>query len=194
MQNHSNNVIECHPLFGGALSATIPRNAKDISELREIPDNQEVFAHEHTDQSIIVELLEFQSHVENEDAARYHFEDVAGSNKAVGPGTSEVKTIKALSKPELSMQECSSAWLLTGTQAVSKFNEEAKNIVSIHLGLFRLPQFSTDILVTFNNPLTISSSSSSAAGASNLPTHPWTIQDFDSLLQSLKLHNPGVFG
>ena len=30
MQNHSNNVIECHPLFGGALSATIPRNAKDI--------------------------------------------------------------------------------------------------------------------------------------------------------------------
>ncbi|XP_062341622.1 ran guanine nucleotide release factor [Osmerus eperlanus] len=194
MQNHSNNAIECHPLFGGALSATIPRDAKDISELREIPDNQEVFAHEHTDQSIIVELLEFQSHVENEDAARYHFEDVAGSNKAVGPGTSEVKTVQALPKPELSMQECGSAWLLTGTQAVSKFNEEAKNIVSIHLGLFRLPQFSTDILVTFNNPLTISHNSRSAAGASNLPTHPWTIQDFESLLQSLKLHNPGVFG
>lgn len=41
------------------------------SELREIPDNQEVFAHDHNDQSIIVELLELQSHVQNGDAARY---------------------------------------------------------------------------------------------------------------------------
>lgn len=41
------------------------------SELREIPDNQEVFAHDHSDQSIIVELLELQNHVQNEDAARY---------------------------------------------------------------------------------------------------------------------------
>lgn len=65
-------------------------------------------------------------------SCRYHFEDVAGSNKAVGPGTSEVKTIKALSKPELSMQECSSAWLLTGTQAVSKFNEEVPVCLKHH--------------------------------------------------------------
>ncbi|MGH0181945.1 UNVERIFIED_CONTAM: hypothetical protein FKN15_007342 [Acipenser sinensis] len=41
------------------------------SELREIPDNQEVFAHSHTDQSIIVELLEYQGHVTGRDAARY---------------------------------------------------------------------------------------------------------------------------
>ncbi|XP_042165611.1 ran guanine nucleotide release factor isoform X2 [Oncorhynchus tshawytscha] len=167
------------------------------SELREIPDNQEVFAHDHNDQSIIVELLELQSHVQNGDAARYHFEDVAGSNKASAPGTSEVRAVVALPKSDLSLEECSSAFLLTGTQCVAKFNEEAKNTVTIHLGLFRLPQFSTDVLVTFNDPLSISPGSSSAVGMGGEQqedTEPWTLQDFQRLLQSLRLHDPGVFG
>ena len=30
-----------------------------VSDVREIPDNQEVFAHSHTDQSIIIEILEY---------------------------------------------------------------------------------------------------------------------------------------
>ncbi|KAK6316641.1 hypothetical protein J4Q44_G00120410 [Coregonus suidteri] len=191
------NATMVRPLFGGALSATIPHSAKDISELREIPDNQEVFAHDHTDQSIIVELLELQSHVQNGDAARYHFEDVAGSNKASAPGTSEVRAVVALPKSDLSLEECSSAFLLTGTQCVAKFNEEAKNTVTIYLGLFRLPQFSTDVLVTFNDPLSISPSSSSAVGIGGEQqenTEPWTLQDFQHLLQSLRLHDPGVFG
>ncbi|XP_029525975.1 ran guanine nucleotide release factor isoform X1 [Oncorhynchus nerka] len=167
------------------------------SELREIPDNQEIFAHDHNDQSIIVELLELQSHVQNGDAARYHFEDVAGSNKASAPGTSEARAVVALPKSDLSLEECSSAFLLTGTQCVAKFNEEAKNTVTIHLGLFRLPQFSTDVLVTFNDPLSISPGSSSAVGMGGEQqedTEPWTLQDFQCLLQSLRLHDPGVFG
>lgn len=182
------------PLFGGALSAIIPHSAKDISEVREIPDNQEVFAHCHTDQSIIVELLEFQSQVENENAARYHFEDIAGSNKALDPRTSEVINDVPLPISDLSMAECSSARILTGTQCVSKFNEEAKNTVTIHLGLFRLPQFSTDVLVTFNDTLSICPDSSSAVVIGAQPTEPWTVQDFNHLLQSLTLHDPGVFG
>ncbi|XP_056133730.1 ran guanine nucleotide release factor [Lampris incognitus] len=183
-----------HPLFGGALSAVIPHSAKDVSELREIPDNQEVFVHCHTDQSLIVELLDFQSQVDDQHAAKYHFEDIAGSNKALDPGTFEVAGIEQLPKSELAMSVCSTAWLLTGTQCVSKFNEEAKNQVTLHLGLFRLPQFTTDILITFNDPLSISPASSSAAGIGSYPTEPWTVQDFHRLLRSLKLHDPGLFG
>ncbi|CAB1315853.1 unnamed protein product [Coregonus sp. 'balchen'] len=150
------NATMVRPLFGGALSATIPHSAKDISELREIPDNQEVFAHDHTDQSIIVELLE------------YHFEDVAGSNKASAPGTSEVRAVVALPKSDLSLEECSSAFLLTGTQCVAKFNEEV-----------RRPS---------------SSSAVGIGGEQQENTEPWTLQDFQHLLQSLRLHDPGVFG
>uniref|UniRef100_A0A665VXI4 Ran guanine nucleotide release factor n=1 Tax=Echeneis naucrates TaxID=173247 RepID=A0A665VXI4_ECHNA len=182
-----------HPLFGGALSAVIPHSAADVSELREIPDNQEVFAHAHTDQSLIVELVEYQGQIADQDSARYHFEDIAGSNKALEPGAFEVTSVTALPKSDLLLSECSSAWMLTGTQCVSKFNEEARNTVTLHLGLLRLPQFSTDVLITFNDPQSISSDSSSAAAVG---THgvPWTVEDFQRLLRTLTLHNPGLFG
>lgn len=193
MQSTAGSANEAHPLFGGALSAVIPHSATDISELREIPDNQEVFAHAHTDQSLIVELVEYQGQVADQDAARYHFEDIAGSNKALEPGAFEVTSVVALPKSELSLSECSTAWMLSGTQCVSKFNEEARNSVTIHLGLFRLPQFSTDVLITFNDPQSISPESSSACAVG---THqqPWMVKDFQHLVQTLTLHNPGVFG
>lgn len=193
MQTVGDNPHKPQPLFGGALSTFIPSSATDISNLREIPDNQEVFAHAHTDQSIIVELLEYQSQVSDQDAARYHFEDIAGSNRALEPGAFQVTNVTPLPKSELSLSQCASGWFLTGTQSVSKFNEEARNTVTIHLGLFRLPQFSTDILVTFNDPQSISPDSSSASSAE---THrePWTVQDFHRVLQSLTLHDPGLFG
>ncbi|XP_034036307.1 ran guanine nucleotide release factor [Thalassophryne amazonica] len=179
------------PLFGGALSALLPHSATDVSELREIPDNQEVFAHAHSDQSLIVEMLEFQAQVEDQNAAGYHFEDIAQSNKAIQPGAFEVTSVVPLPKSELSLSECSSAWMLTGKQLVSKFDEAARNTVILHLGLFRLPQFSTDVLITFNDPMNISPDSSSAGTQS---TDPWTLQDFHRVLCSLTLHNPGLFG
>ncbi|KAF7688396.1 ran guanine nucleotide release factor [Silurus meridionalis] len=179
------------PLFGGALCAVFPSNTTDISELREIPDNQEVFAHTHTDQSIIIELLEYQGHVEDSQAARYHFEDVAGSNKAMEVEQMEVMEVQCVPHSQLSLSQCSSAWILTGAQLISKFNEEAKNTVNIHLCLFRLPQYTTDILITFNNPVSISPlSSSSCAVADGV----WTVQDFLTLVQSFQLLDPGVFG
>ncbi|CAL1592905.1 unnamed protein product [Knipowitschia caucasica] len=193
MQTEGDHSHESHPLFGGALSTVLPSSSTDISTLREIPDNQEVFAHAHTDQSIIVELLEYQSQVADQDAASYHFEDIAGSNKALEPGAFQVTSVTPLLKSELSLSQCSSGWLLTGAQSVSKFNEEARNTVAIQLGLFRLPQFSTDILVTFNDPQSISPESSSASSAGS-NREPWTVQDFQRVLQSLTLHDPGLFG
>lgn len=140
-----------------------------------------------------MELLEYQAQVADQDAARYHFEDIAGSNKALEPGALQVTNVIPLPKSELSLSQCSSGWLLTGIQCVSKFNEEARNTVTLHLGLFRLPQFSTDILVTFNDPQSINPESSSASTAGT-HTEPWTELDLQRLLQSLTLHDPGLFG
>lgn len=193
MQSVGGSADQASPLFGGALSAVIPHSATDTSHLREIPDNQEVFAHAHTDQSLIVELVEYQAQVADQDAARYHFEDIAGSNKALEPGAFEVTSVVAVPRSELSLSECSSAWMLTGTQCVSKFNEEARNTVTLHLCLLRLPQFSTDVLITFNDPQSISPDSSSAA-AVGMYREPWMAQDFHRMLQTLTLHNPGLFG
>eukprot|EP00079_Xenopus_tropicalis_P013429 XP_002941865.2 PREDICTED: ran guanine nucleotide release factor isoform X1 [Xenopus tropicalis] len=182
-----------HPLFAGAFSAVLPPFSQDVSELREIPDNQEVFAHNATDQSIIVELLEYQEGVSDSDAARYHFEDVASSNDA--EGQSEVLSVEPLPLAQLTLTACTNAWVLTGHQLVAKFNEEARNAVTIHMALFRLPQHSTDMLVTFNDPAAINPSSSSAVGGASLaPLSPWTLADFNRLLCTLQLHNPSIFG
>lgn len=193
MQSTGGRHEQRRPLFGGAMSAVVPRSTTDVSDLREIPDNQEVFAHAHTDQSLIVELVEYQAQVADPDAARYHFEDIAGANKALEPGAFEVNSVAPAPTSELCLSECNTAWTLTGTQCVSKFNEEARNTVTLHLGLLRLPQFSTDVLVTFNDPQSISPDSSSASAVG---THkePWTVLDFQRLLQTLTLHNPGLFG
>ncbi|KAG2467552.1 MOG1 factor, partial [Polypterus senegalus] len=98
---------------------------------------------------------------------RYHFEDLASSNEASSSGNSEVISVEPILKEEISLQECSSAWFLTGRQLVAKFNEESnfhvligfpgqvKNTVNIYLGLFRLPQYTTDIVISFNDPVVI---------------------------------------
>lgn len=55
---------------------------------------------------------------------RYHFADIAGSNQAVEVGQMEVMEVQCVPQDQLSLSQCSSAWILTGTQLVSKFNEE----------------------------------------------------------------------
>ncbi|XP_017945345.2 ran guanine nucleotide release factor isoform X2 [Xenopus tropicalis] len=124
---------------------------------------------------------------------RYHFEDVASSNDA--EGQSEVLSVEPLPLAQLTLTACTNAWVLTGHQLVAKFNEEARNAVTIHMALFRLPQHSTDMLVTFNDPAAINPSSSSAVGGASLaPLSPWTLADFNRLLCTLQLHNPSIFG
>ncbi|XP_031564809.1 ran guanine nucleotide release factor-like isoform X2 [Actinia tenebrosa] len=124
---------------------------------------------------------------------RYHFDDIANSNES--SDTYEVVKIEPIPMEKLSMKQCSDAWLLRGRQLVSKFKEgnEAKNVVEISLALFRLPQYSTDIVVTFNNPTNISQSSSSckpvssgSAGSSST----WTEETFYFSVTSLSLVHP----
>ena len=45
-------------LFGGAISINLPYNLIDASEIRDVPDNQEVFIHGITDQSIMIDIME----------------------------------------------------------------------------------------------------------------------------------------
>ncbi|XP_067828118.1 ran guanine nucleotide release factor [Heptranchias perlo] len=194
------NGTHSHPLFGGSFSAVLPPNSIDVSDIREIPDNQEVFIHSKTDQSIIIELLEHQSQVPDQDAARYHFDDVTTSNNATGEEGSEILSVEPVSGDQIALQELSSAWFLTGRQRVAKFNEQARNTVTIHLALFRLPQYSTDILITFNDPTIISPLSSSTGaesaltgGTSSSPVQHWTLEHFQTAVQSFRLLDPAVF-
>ncbi|XP_029413429.1 ran guanine nucleotide release factor isoform X2 [Nannospalax galili] len=169
------------PLFGGAFSAILPPGAIDVSDLRPVPDNQEVFCHPVTDQSLIVELLELQAHVRGEAAARYHFEDVGGVQ---GARAVQVESVQPLSLENLAMRGCcQDAWFLSGKQQV------AKNVM-LHQALLRLPQYQTDLLLTFNQP----PSDNRSLGPENLSCPPWSLGNFEQLVTSLTLHDPNIFG
>merc|ERR1712018_973169 len=112
-------------------------------------------SHNKTDQSIIIEILE---HVTEPDlqALHTHYSELAGSNAALGPGKSDILSTEQIPHEQLSCSQCGSAYFLAARQMVSKFKESAENTLHIHLALLSLPQYDTDILITFNDPVNIS--------------------------------------
>lgn len=50
---------------------------------------------------------------------------------------------------------CDGVYYLHGRDQVSKYKETAKNLIDIHLALYRYRNFATDILITFNDPILI---------------------------------------
>ncbi|XP_071110068.1 ran guanine nucleotide release factor-like [Haliotis cracherodii] len=178
-------------LFGGCLSAVLPAGVKDVSELRELPDNQEVFVHPVTDQSLIIEILEFVEEPD-EEAIRTHFDDVADSNGAASNEDNTLQHTEQVDKPQTRMSECDKIYYILGQQKVSKFKESSKNLINVHMGLFRLPQYTTDILVTFNDPVSIDPDSSSHT-AVPVSASRWTEEEFHTLVKSLSIDDPDIF-
>ena len=62
-------------LFGGALSASVPASFADVSDIRQVPDHQEVWLDRNGFTSIVFEILE---RVEKPDveALKYHLQDI----------------------------------------------------------------------------------------------------------------------
>ncbi|CAD5124928.1 DgyrCDS13172 [Dimorphilus gyrociliatus] len=179
------------PLFGGYMSTILPQNLTDASNIRQIPDNQEVFLSQN-DQSFIIELMEYVDK-SDEDAIRTHFEDLSEANDANNPENSKINSIEKIENSKHSLNGCESAYYVYGTQMVSKFKEQARNRVDLHLVLFRLPQYLTDILVTFNNPVIVDTQSSSFDQATAVST-ALTKEDFEKITTNLKLLDPALFG
>ena len=68
------------PLWGGALSVELPARFVDISDFREVPDFQEVFADPHADQSVTFETLEHLPEQSDEQIALYHWQHLLDDN------------------------------------------------------------------------------------------------------------------
>ncbi|CAF0751837.1 unnamed protein product [Brachionus calyciflorus] len=175
-------MTEVKKLYGGAICAYIPANAVDISKLRQVPDNQEVFAHKSSDQSIIFDILEYVEEPD-EEACKAHFIELVGDPAA---------KIKSVKKLDLSLINCDSVYYLNGEHFMSKYKETAKNLIDLHFAVFRFKNFKTDILVTFNDPLIINPESSSAEGSNH--SDKWTIEQFMKTIQTFSVTDFNLFG
>ncbi|KAJ3575998.1 hypothetical protein NP233_g727 [Leucocoprinus birnbaumii] len=135
-------------LFGGAITAMTPAELVDASDLRQVPDNQEVFMYDRNSVSIIVEVLQAVNASEADKAIRFHFDSLAHDNSAE---KSEVQQVDII--PNARGDTTPPAIILQGTQFVHKFNRQEVDTVKILMALYRVQDKNVDLVVTFNVPL-----------------------------------------
>lgn len=143
------------PLFGGALTASLPSHFADVSQLRQVPDNQEVYIDKDGYTSIIFEICERVGPAGSSPeidgrALTTHLEDLVGD---------EVDTVKVWNSTETEFSELEAkipSYTLIATQTPrpdpSKGQTSAPDFTAIILTLLRLEREKTDVLITINVP------------------------------------------
>ena len=191
------DVYSPQPLFGGAIVCDIPIGWRDVSNVRQVPDHQEVWQSQD-EILLVVEILERQP-VEDSRAAAFFFEDLAESNavdeqqegnlyfqpSAVPLGTNVEGAVvcagRGLQKMATRSQPSS------GNERGAADNHKIC-WASIELCVLRLPSVQTDILVTTTRPS--SNEEPRAVAHGSLPWSP----DFQRILSSLQVRDWGLFG
>ncbi|WVQ83656.1 hypothetical protein IAT38_005799 [Cryptococcus sp. DSM 104549] len=129
----SNVNLRTRALFGGAVALDLPENVIDASDLRQIPDNQEVFLFPHSDTAVVLEILamveEGSAAGDLWEAAKYHFSSIAHDNASLQsailtpPPTSPLPSSPS-SFPTSSPLPTPTPVILSGTQKIHKFSHD----------------------------------------------------------------------
>jgi len=152
------------PLFGGAIATTFPVRFQDVSNIRQVPDHQEVFVDPERDESLIVELLDLKLDVADHGSATWFLQDLAREQDAEGftvieqSGVFEAEGLRYRNMPGV-------ITTAIGQMAISKGRQgrEAQNIVKVYLANLRLKEVGTDVLITAYEPVLINPLSESAS-------------------------------
>lgn len=156
-------------LYGGAVTVSIPTGFADVSTIRQVPDNQEVYLSQTGFASIIFDLTERVSDAEvknDRDALEYHFndavdaEDVTAGRVKRWDGTNmPVLLAQKLSLPAYTLHASVHHHPQTQSQQrpsgpVSQASRSKPELVftAILITLIRLPAAETDVVITINVP------------------------------------------
>ncbi|BGP54067.1 hypothetical protein JCM8202_003067 [Rhodotorula sphaerocarpa] len=180
-------------LYGGAISCSIPANYVDASDLRQVPDTQEVFMAPDSDLSLIVEVLELVKDDGAEDdlekALRFHFSSLAHDNSALSSKVTKVDLPSAAPHPQgPGLPTLQGPAIISGLQTVSKFNKPASeaDTVLIQLALWRIPARNADVTLSVNWPLR-----SGETGEEHDDAEARRV--FDAAWRSFQVHDFGLF-
>ncbi|KAF9533377.1 hypothetical protein CPB83DRAFT_873476 [Crepidotus variabilis] len=165
-------------LFGGAITAQTLEDLVDASDLRQVPDTQEVFMYPQSGESIIIEILQKVELSDPEDAIKFHFDSLAHDNSAQSFQVDSVVVSSAHTREDRTPTPI----CLKGLQMVPKFNQVTPDKVLIFMALFRVETKDIDLVVTFNVPIeSIDGGATDAAGELRAE------QDFNTFVQSLRI-------
>ncbi|KAI0906962.1 hypothetical protein F4823DRAFT_605224 [Ustulina deusta] len=150
------------PLFGGALVCELPTNFADVSKLRQVPDNQEVYIDKDGFTSIIVEINErvgddgSTAEIDGR-ALTTHLEEIVGDH------AERLRVWNTTPTQFSKLDEDIPAYTLiatltpyvppsTETDSASAPRANAPDFTAIILTLVRLEREHTDLLITVNVP------------------------------------------
>jgi len=167
--NRRHATMEQRPLFGGAIVCGIPSAWKDVSHVRQVPDNQECWQEIDTNGMLVIEILERQSQVADEAVASYLFGDLAeanGCDAANWTFTPQLPPLIGAQQasaviPAAGLPENVAVCLGSGYQRIALGREfdvagnrrvQEVRIVHVDLCVIRLPQQTTDLLITLSTP------------------------------------------
>lgn len=68
--------------------------------MREVPDNQEVFAHAQSDQSLLIDLMSYLEDMNDQDSLIYHYKDITGECNENDRKIKDVKKLDMTLPPE----------------------------------------------------------------------------------------------
>ncbi|KAK6069612.1 ran guanine nucleotide release factor [Seiridium cupressi] len=143
------------PLYGGALVCDLPANFADVSQIREVPDHQEVWIDKDGFTSIVFDINErigekgSGPEIDGR-ALTTHLEEV------VGDDLDRVKVWNTTPTLFSRLDEDIPAYTLIATMApkptAEKERRSSPDFTALIMTLVRLERESTDILITINVP------------------------------------------
>ncbi|KAL1306017.1 hypothetical protein AAFC00_004147 [Neodothiora populina] len=152
-------------LYGGAIRADLPTNFGDVSDIRQVPDTQEVFLDKDGFTSIVFDILERVGEEENcktdLEALKYHLEDIV-EDDTEGTQVWETNSAFLQKLPNTTTNPIQSYTLLATQQhqspptqtstATSKPPKPTPDFTAITILLIRLEAHKTDIVISINVP------------------------------------------
>ncbi|TPX44391.1 hypothetical protein SeMB42_g04345 [Synchytrium endobioticum] len=179
-------------VFGGAIRVWIPEGFTDVSQVRDVPDHQTVFARPETDESISIEILETPADHADENPAQFHFHTLAEDNEAHESAITSFETPQSPDLPNIMPPATVS--IAIGIQRAAKFQEHALNTVNVHVAVIRLADASTDVLISYNHPVELADDSSSRTLARARPVpSDVALSNFRNVLKSFRIVDYGLF-
>lgn len=136
------------PLFGGAITCLLPSTFADVSEIRQVPDNQEVWLDTDGFTSIVFDILE-RVDLPDHEALKTHLEDIvedAMSHVTIRSVSDAAVAKMPVGTPALTLIATSPP----GEKMRGRANEPS--FVDLVVVLVRLERQRTDLVVTVNVP------------------------------------------
>eukprot|EP00467_Chlorarachnion_reptans_P016612 CAMPEP_0114521464 /NCGR_PEP_ID=MMETSP0109-20121206/20197_1 /TAXON_ID=29199 /ORGANISM="Chlorarachnion reptans, Strain CCCM449" /LENGTH=190 /DNA_ID=CAMNT_0001702565 /DNA_START=142 /DNA_END=714 /DNA_ORIENTATION=- len=151
VSNISSIPLEVVGLYGETFSTLMPKGMKDMSEVRQVPNHQEFYADVESKMSVITEINEYQSKVEDSKAAAFFFENMAKDNDAKSIHVSSQGNLEI---PEL--KDFSTSYIIGDWQWCLKGRAGLRYHLRfrVHIAVIRLKNVTSDMLLNLSIPVT----------------------------------------